>query len=78
MEKMYTSKTVLKVAGGRMHTPHPTSLAIGYATETIKRVYPIFRSLGTINFVIFTKRQSQKGEAMAQQPPSLNTLLQTD
>ena len=24
MEKLYTSKTFLKMAGGRMHTPHPT------------------------------------------------------
>ena len=36
MEKMYrpTSKAFLKVAGGRMHTPHPTSLAIGYRYKT--------------------------------------------
>ena len=27
-EKMYTSKTFFKVAGGRMHTPHLTPLAI--------------------------------------------------
>ena len=24
MKKLYTSKTFLKMAGGRMHTPHPT------------------------------------------------------
>ena len=30
MEKFYTSKTFLKMAGGMMHTPHPTSLAISY------------------------------------------------
>ena len=24
MEKLYASKAFLKVAGGRMHTPHPT------------------------------------------------------
>ena len=26
MEKLYKSKTFLKMAGGRMHTPHPTHL----------------------------------------------------
>ena len=25
MEKLYTSKTFLKMAGGKWHTPHPTS-----------------------------------------------------
>ena len=39
MEKLYTSKTFLKMAGGRMHTSHPTPLAI--ATETIERVWHI-------------------------------------
>ena len=28
MEKLYTSKTVKKMAGGGMHTPHCTPLAI--------------------------------------------------
>ena len=34
MEKLYTSKAFLKMAGGRMHTPHPilldSPLAISY------------------------------------------------
>ena len=30
MEQLYTSKTFLKMAGGRMYTPHPTPLAISY------------------------------------------------
>ena len=33
MEKFYASKTFLKMAGGKMHTPHPTLLAISYRTE---------------------------------------------
>ena len=37
MEKLYTSKTFLKMAGGRIHTPHPTPLdpplAISYMLE---------------------------------------------
>ena len=28
MKKLYTLKTFLKIAGGRMHTPHPIPLAI--------------------------------------------------
>ena len=35
----------------------------------------IFQSLGTINFVFFTKRQSQKGGMAQCHPPFLNTLL---
>ena len=27
MEKLYTSKALLKMAGGRMHTPHPPSVS---------------------------------------------------
>ena len=63
IEKLYrpTSKTFLKVAGGNMHTPHPTHLAIGSATETIKRVSGIFQSLGTINFVLFYQKVESKG-----------------
>ena len=54
MEKLYTSKTCLKMAG-RMHTPHPTPLdpplAISYRDHL--KEYGIFQSLGTIGFVIF-------------------------
>ena len=42
MEKLYASKTFLKTAGGRMHTPHPTpGYAFAIITETIKRVWHI-------------------------------------
>ena len=30
LEKLYTSKTFLKVAGGTMHTPHPIPLVLSY------------------------------------------------
>ena len=37
MKKLYTSKTLLKMAGGRMDTPHPTPLdpplAISYGNH---------------------------------------------
>ena len=43
MENLYTSKTFLKMVGGRMHTPHPTPWIRPwpYATETIKKVWHI-------------------------------------
>ena len=56
MEKLYTSKTFLKMAGERMHTPHPTPLDL---PQAIKPQYKplkesgIFQSLGTISFVLF-------------------------
>ena len=33
MEKLYTSKTFLKMAGGRMHTPHATPLDLPLAVN---------------------------------------------
>ena len=52
----YASKTFLKMAGGRMHTPRPTPLdpplAISYRNH--QRVWHIsFTLKGTINFVLF-------------------------
>ena len=43
MEKLYTSKTFLKMAGGRMDVPHPYPWIRPWplATETIKRVWYI-------------------------------------
>ena len=44
MEKLHTSKVFLKMAGGRMHTPHPTPCTHLWpqATETItERVWHI-------------------------------------
>ena len=39
MEKLYTLKTFLKMAGGRMHTPHLSLQAISY--KTIKKVWHV-------------------------------------
>ena len=54
MEKLYTSKTFLKMAAGRMHTPHPTPLdpplAINYKNHKKSLVY-FSHSLITIKFV---------------------------
>ena len=63
MEKLYASKTFLKMAGGRMHIPHPTPLdsPLTISYRTIKRIWHISVTFGTISIVLFTKRQSQKG-----------------
>ena len=43
MEKLYTSKTFLKMAGGMMYTPHPTpldpSLAISHRNYQKSQAY---------------------------------------
>ena len=43
MEKLYTSKTFLRMAGGWMHIPHPTSLdpplAISYRNHQKSMAY---------------------------------------
>ena len=58
VEKVYTSKTLMKMTGGRMHIPQPTPwiCPLPKTVETIKRVKQktgMFLSLGTINFVLF-------------------------
>ena len=55
MEKLHTSKAFLKMAGGKMRTPHPTSLvsAPGHKLQKPSKESDIFQSFGTINFVLF-------------------------
>ena len=54
MEKLYASKTILKMAGGRMHTPHPTPGSIpGHKLRKPSKESGIFQSLGTIIIVLF-------------------------
>ena len=71
MEKLYTLKTFLKMAGGRMHTLHPTSLypplAISYRNYQKSVAY--FSPLAPLILFFFTKRQSQNRGAMRQCPP---------
>ena len=67
MEKLYTSKTFLKVAGGRMHTPHPTPLAISYRNHQKRLAY--FSHLAPLILFFFTERQSQKGGPWHNMPP---------
>ena len=77
MEKLCISKVFLKMAGGRMHTPHPTSLyppqAVSYRNHQKSLVY--FSHLAPLNLFFFTKRQSQKGGEAWPNAPPLNTLL---
>ena len=71
MEKLFTSKTFLKMAGGKMHTPHLTlldpPLSISYGNHQKSMAY--FSHLAPLVLIFFTKKQSQKGRAMAQCPP---------
>ena len=65
MEKLYTSKTFLKMAGGTMHTPHPTSLAISYRNHQKSLVY--FSHLAPLILFFLLKGKVKKGGgAMAQ------------
>ena len=56
MEKLLTSKTFLKMACGRMHTPHPTPLGpplvISYRNRQ-KSLAFFSHLIGTISFVLF-------------------------
>ena len=60
MEKFYTPKTFLKMAGGRMHTPHPTlldpPLAISY--RNLQKSLSYFSHLAPLFLLFFTKRKS--------------------
>ena len=71
MKKLYTSKTFLKMAGGRMHTLHPIlldpPLVISYWNYQKSVAYFIHLAPSVLFF--FTKRQSKKeggGGGMAQ------------
>ena len=73
MEKLYASKTFLKMAGGRMHTPYPGS-APGHKLQKPSIESGMFQSLGTISFVLFyQKTESKRGR---QYPPQTRFWLQ--
>ena len=63
MEKLYSSKKFLKMAGGRMHTPHSTSLdppmAISYRNHSKSVAY--FSHLAPLLLFVFTKSRVQRG-----------------
>ena len=58
-----TSKTLLKMAGGRMHTLHPTPLdphqVISYKNHQLSLAY--FNHLVPLALFFLTKKQSQRG-----------------
>ena len=46
MEKLHTLKTLLKIAGGTMHTPHPPpGSEPGHTLQKPSKEYGIFQSL---------------------------------
>ena len=63
MKKLYASKTFLKMAGGRMHTPHPTSLypppAISYRNDQKSLVY--FSHLAPLILFFLLKGRVKRG-----------------
>ena len=70
MEKLHTSKAFLRIAGGRMHTPHLTflypPLAISYRNHPKSLAY--FSHLALLFLFILLKVES-KGRGIAQCPP---------
>ena len=77
MKKLYTSKTFLKMAGGRTHTLHPTSLdphlAISYRNHHMSLAY--FSHLAPLVLFFLTKKQSQRGGGHGTMPPLKMPLL---
>ena len=64
MEKLYTRKIFLKMAGGRMHTPHLTPLDLPLAISYInhQKSLACFSHLTPLIVFFFTKRRSRKGD----------------
>ena len=81
MEKLYTSYTFLKMAGGKMHTPYPISLypppAICYRNHQKSLAY--FSHLAPLILCFLLKGRVRRGGEgallNAPSPPYLNTLL---
>ena len=77
MKKLYASKTFLKMAGGRMDTPHPTSLdpplAMSHGNHQKSLVY--FSHLAPLILFCFTKRHNQKGELWYNAPAFADVLF---
>ena len=67
MEKLYTSKTFLKMAGGRMHTPHPTP-DHKFLHKSSKESGN-FSHLAPLVLFFFTKKQSEEGGYGTMAPP---------
>ena len=63
MEKLYTSKALLTMAGGRMHTLNPTPLdpALAISSKNHQKSLTYFSHLTPLVLFLFTKRPSEKG-----------------
>ena len=71
MEKLYASKTFLKMAGGRKHVSHPTPLdsplTISYRNHQKNLEY--FSHLAPLVLFFLLKSRVKRGGGMAQWPP---------
>ena len=65
MEKLYASKTFLKMAGGRMHTPLDSPLTISYRNHQKNLAY--FSHLAPLVLFFLLKGRIKRG-GMAQWP----------
>ena len=63
MEKLYASKTFLKMAGGRMHTPHsnPLDPPLAIIYGNLQKSLACFNHLAPLILLFFTTSQNQKG-----------------
>ena len=71
MEKLYTSKTFLKMAGGKMHTLHPTPLdpplAVSYRNH--QKSLACFSHLAPLVFFLLTGIVKRGGGGWHNVPP---------
>ena len=76
--KIVCTKTFLKMAGGRMHIPHPTPLdpPLAISCRNHQKSLAYFNHLASLILFFFTKMQSQNGGGRAwHNAPHLNTLV---
>ena len=80
MKKLYTSKPFLKMAGGRMHTPHlnPLDPSLAKSYKNHQKILTYFSHFAPLVLFFLTEKQSQKkGVGMAQcLPPPKYALAQ--
>ena len=80
MEQLHASKAYLKMADGRMRTPHPTHmyppLALSYRNFAPLILYFKYcNPLAPLILFFLTKRQSQKGGGHVPMPPKYASVL---
>ena len=63
MEKLYTPKALLKMAGGRMHTPHPTPLypPLAVSCRNHQKSLAYFSHLAPLILFFLLKGRIKKG-----------------